>query len=190
MKKIISFLLIGILILGVTGCGSNSGKTRDNNEKTPNNNVDNTLKTEETKEDNKELVDLLNNTVNELLEYSKTNEFKVFDPRALYKIEDTLKEKGIKNYVFLAICDKKFTEKVELNSFAYTAELIPNYDGKCTYSTWSFDDVKYNTGEDRYTLVKDTNTNNYYNIRISFEKTKHYDKDKYYPVFSNSELLK
>ena len=37
MKKIVSFLLIGILILGVTGCGSNSNKAS-------NNNVDNTEK--------------------------------------------------------------------------------------------------------------------------------------------------
>ena len=187
-KKILLSLLVLVGLFTITGCGNSdtSSKTDNVNSNSKTNNTEQ----KNINEDNKELVDLLNSTVDKLLEYSKTNEFKVFSPGAIYQVEDKLKEDGIKNYVFLALCDEEFKEKVELTTFTNDASIIPNYDGKCTYSTWNFDNPKYNTGENRYILVKDNNKNYYYSVKITFKKTTHYDKEKYYPLFSNSTLLK
>lgn len=188
MKKT---LLLGIIIIGlfiITGCGNSNKSSEDANINS--NNKTNNAEQENIQEDNQELINLLNTTVDKLLEYSKTNEYKEFRPSAIYQIEDKLKEDGIKNYVFLALCDKEYKEKNELETFTNDASMIPNYDGKCTYSTWSFDNPKYNNGENRYVLVKDHNTKDYYSVKITFKKTTHYDKEKYYPIFSNSKLLK
>lgn len=192
MKKT---LLLGIIIIGlfiITGCGNSNKSSEDANINSNNktNNAEQENIQENIKEDNQELINLLNTTVDKLLEYSKTNEYKEFRPSAIYQIEDKLKEDEIKNYVFLALCDKEYKEKNELETFTNDASMIPNYDGKCTYSTWSFDNPKYNNGENRYVLVKDHNTKDYYSVKITFKKTTHYDKEKYYPIFSNSKLLK
>lgn len=191
MKKAILLVLITIVgVFAITGCG--------NKELINDNNVDNNNKQTEketsknNKEDNQELVDTLNNTVNELIKYTKSEEntYKVFRPDALYQIFDKMKENKISNYEFMASCDKEFKEKVELKEFAYTEDLIPNYDGKCTYSTWQSSNEKYNKGTDRYILVLDNNTNEYYSVKVSFKKMEFNNKNKYYPIFSNSTLLK
>lgn len=185
-KKILLFLLSGILVVGLTGCGTS------NNESNKSNNEDKKEEVQKTKEDNQSLVDTLNSTVEEMLEETKSenNKYKVFRPNALYQIFDKLDEKKIKNYIFMASCDKEFKEKVELKQFAYTESMIPNYDGKCTYSTWLCGEEKNNNGTDRYILVLDSNTNDYYSVKVSFKKIEFNNKNRYYPVFSNSSLLK
>ena len=185
-KKILglSVLLICILVTGLTGCGNNNESSTANNE--------NSKEVQKINEDNQDLIDTLNNTVNELLEYTKSesNTYKVYRPDALYQIFDKLHENNINNYKFMASCDKEFKEKVELKEFASTEKLIPNYDGKCTYSTWLYSEEKNNKGTDRYILVLDTNTNDYYSVKVSFKKIEYNNKNRYYPVFSNSSLLK
>lgn len=189
MKKILSILLCGVLLIEITGCGNNNG----NNENTSDKNVNNAEKeVTSSKEDNQELIDILNNSVNELLEYTKSedNTYKVFRPDALYHVFDKMKENNIRNYELMASCDKEFKEKVELEKFAYTEDLIPNYDGTCTYDTWQCSEENYNKGTDRYVMVKDIDKGNYYSVKVSFKKIKFNNKNKYYPVFSNSTLLK
>lgn len=191
MKKILLCLLCGVMLFSITGCGN---EKYNNTNKT---NVEESEKSEDkdsanVKEENQVLVDTLNNTVNELIEYSKSEEntYKVFRPDALYQIFDKMQENNIRTFELMASCDKEFKEKVELDKFAYMEDMIPNYDGKCAYDTWNCSNPDYNEGTDRYIMVKDTETNDYYSVKVSFEKIKFNNKNKYYPIFSNSKLLK
>ena len=189
IRKMSIMLLILTLIVGLAGCKNKN----DNLNKSLNdyNNVgSNEIITDELQEDNQELVDILNKSVDELLEYSKTNEYKVFKPGSLSQVYNQLIKDGISNYEFKALCDKKFTEKVETGFTFIKEKYIPNYDGKCKDYIWVFEDEEDNDGSNLYVLVKDINTNDYYSVKITFKRTKHYNKDKYYPVFSNSVLLK
>ena len=185
-NKLLIVLLSCILVIGLSGCGNSS------NESNKKSDDQNKKEVQKTKEDNQSLVDTLNSTVEEMLEETKSenNKYKVFRPNALYQIFDKLDEKRIENYIFMASCDKEFKEKVELKQFAYTESMIPNYDGKCTYSTWLCGEEKNNDGTDRYILVLDSNTNDYYSVKVSFKKIEFNNKNRYYPVFSNSSLLK
>lgn len=185
-RKVLSFLLVGIMTLSVVGCGkskidNNSNKDADVEEKGVSIN----------KGDNEELVDTLNNVISELYEENKEEgSFSL----ALYNISDRLKEKKINKYTFTAICDKEFNEKPNITGYTSPlekwtsdAKYIENYDGKCNYNTWAF--TEYNKGKDYNVLVLDTD-NNYYSVKVSFKKIKFKDKDRYYPTFSNSKLLK
>ena len=92
MKKT---LLLGIIIIGlfiITGCGNSNKSSEDANINSNNktNNAEQENIQENIKEDNQELINLLNTTVDKLLEYSKTNEYKEFRPSAIYQIEDNL----------------------------------------------------------------------------------------------------
>ena len=196
-KKILSLLLIGIIIISLTGCGNNNSSnvntSSNDNNTTKNENAtttDNEKKDENVKEDNQDLVETLNNVVNEFISEAEKDEDGYYSLSALFKIYDRLRENGIYNYEFRALCDAEFTEKVELEEFAYKEEMIPNYKGKCTYDTWNFDKEENNKGDDRYVLVLDTNTNDYYSVKITFKKRKFGKYTKYYPIFSNSKLLK
>ena len=194
-KKILSILLIGIIVIGLTGCGNNGSSntntsSNDNNTTENNTTTNNITKEENVKEDNQELVDTLNNVVNEFISEAEKDEDGYYSLSALFKIYDRLRENEIYNYEFRALCDAEFTEKVELDEFAYKEDMIPNYKGKCTYDTWNFDKEDYNKGDDRYVLVLDTNTNDYYSVKMSFKKRKFGKYTKYYPIFSNSTLLK
>lgn len=188
MKKILSILLCGILFIGLTGCGNDNTDTKND----PNSNVNSEEKeVQNDKEDNQELVDALNNTVSELYDESKEkSDFSI----ALYNITDRLKEKQINKYTFTAICDKEFDAKPNITGYTipnekWTSEAknIENYDGNCTYNTWAF--TEYNKGVDYNVLVSDDN-NEYYNVRVSFKKIEFNGKDRYYPTFSNSKILK
>ncbi len=188
MKKILGILFCGIIFIGLTGCGNDKVNVENNSKE----NVNSEEKdTSNVKEDNQELVDILNNTVEELKEEADENGYFSL---ALYKITDRLKEKEIDQYTVAALCDKEFEEKPIITGYTSEnwtsdAKNIENYNGTCTYDTWQFSD--YNkTGEDYNILVLDTNSNNYYNVTISFEKIKFNDETKYYPIFSNSKLLK
>ena len=65
-----------------------------------------------------------------------------------------------------------------------------DYEAFCTYDTWEFSEKDYNKGKDYYTLVYDKNTQTYYNVRISFKEFNINNKEKYYPIFNSSKLLK
>lgn len=185
MKKILGILLCGIIIFSITGCG-NDKKNMENKTNTNNEEKDVTKKG-----DNEELVDTLNNVISELYEEAKNEgDFSL----ALYNIDDRLKVKQIRKYTFTAICDKEFNEKPNITGYTSPSEkwtsdakYIENYDGKCNYNTWAF--TEYNKGKDYNVLVLDSN-NDYYSVKVSFKKFKFKDKDRYYPTFSNSKLLK
>lgn len=187
-RKILNILLIGIMILNVVGCGQNKTNKNDGS------NEDTNIEEKEVsinKGDNEELVDTLNNIISELYEENKVDgSFSL----ALYNISDRLKEKKINKYTFTAICDKEFNEKPNITGYTSPlekwtsdAKYIENYDGKCNYNTWAF--TEYNKGKDYNVLVLDTD-NNYYSVKLSFKKIKFRDKDRYYPTFSDSKLLK
>lgn len=193
-KKLLNILLVGILIVGLTGCENNNGNantsSNDNNAAENNTPTNNAKKEDNIKEDNQVLVDTLNNVVNEFISESEKDEDGYFSLNALFQIYDRLRKNEIYNYEFMALCDKEFTEKVELEEFAYKEDMIPNYKGKCTYDTWNFDKEEYNKGDDRYVLVLDEDTKDYYSVKMSFKKRKFGKYTKYYPIFSNSILLK
>ena len=86
---------------------------------------------------------------------------------------------------------KKYIKKEWLNSEFIGRAFNDDERARILETTnYNFDNPKYNTGENRYVLVKDNNKNYYYSVKITFKKTTHYDKEKYYPLFSNSTLLK
>lgn len=196
-RKILSILLISFLVIGLAGCGNNTSKnaniSSNNNDTTENNTTTtNVTKEEKIEEDNQELVDTLNNTASELFEYTQSDEntYKIFKPDSLGQILYRMEEKNIKNYKELASCDTEFKEKVDLSESVVSADSIPNYDGYCTYNSWQWAKEEYNKGKDWYILVKDTSTNNQYSVKVSFKKVEFNNKKWYYPIFSNSTLLK
>ncbi len=177
-NKYIYSLFIVFLFICLTGCGSNNQEKEDNketNEKT-------------VQEDNKELVDNMNNIVKSFLDKADNGEYYELD--AIYKVEDKLKEERLGNYKFIAFCDKEYKEKPNLEIFVINGDQLPNYDGNCTYSTWNFYNEKYNKGDDRYLLILDNDTKNYYSVRVSFKKKNIGNNNRYYPIFSDSILLK
>ena len=204
-KKILNLLLIVFLVIGLTGCGNNDNSNTNNSSNDNNiteNNTNNAIKEENVKEDNQELVDTLNNIVKELYEYDLENkkDSKYIFSYGLFNIDDKLQEKYPYKYEFLALCDEKFTEKIELTEFTISdessenqAKLTNGNTGKCTYRTWEFTsgmlkkDGKENLNY--YTLVKENDTNSYYNIKIFFKSITVEGKQRYYPKFSNSQLL-
>lgn len=187
MRKILIIALCGLFVFGLTGCGNDKA----DNENNSNENINSEEKeVSNNTEDNKELIETLNNAVSEL--YNEAKEKSDFS-LAMNNIIDRLKEKQINEYTFTAICDKEFDEKPNITGYTSPAEKwtsdaknIENYDGKCNYITWVF--TEYSNGEDYNILVLDTN-NDYYNVTVSFKKIKFNDKDRYYPTFSNSKLL-
>lgn len=190
MKQIIllNLLLLTLIITG--GCtenNSNESKQKQESSTQVTEKVSDNQVSEPITEENQELVDTLNNAVAAYIENAKEAGYYFL---ALYRIQNQLKDQGIERYQFLTLCDKPFTQKIELTSFKYDVEDMFDYEAFCTYDTWEFSEKDYNKGKDYYTLVYDKNTQTYYNVRISFKEFNINNKEKYYPIFNSSKLLK
>lgn len=191
MKKILSLLLCGIMVISLTGCGNDSDKegTKQNDVQNVSDETTNNEDIQNYHEDNQELVDAFNNAVSEL--YDEAKEENYFS-LALYKIMRKLDESGIDQYTAVALCDKAFEEEPIITGYTspnWTSDAsnIENYTGTCTYDTVEF--TKYNDGDDYNVLVLDNTTNNYYNVTISFKEIEFNGDVRYYPTFVNSKLL-
>lgn len=175
-KKVLSILLVGILIVGLTGCGSNESKNKS---------IDGNSTTSEskTKEDNQKLVDDLNNYISKVREEWDSKQ------RVGYISISHLQDDFKGTYTFLALCEDEFKEIPDIKEFAYKEDLIPNYDGYCMYDTV---ELQHERNKERklHTVVLVNETNEYYDVYITFKTFKMNDKTYTYPIFSNSKLLK
>ena len=193
-RKIFSLLLIGIIIVSLTGCGNGSSNTKG----TSNNNTTESETTKETKDDinNKgdkpDLIDALNGYVS--AEINKWDEEKYVSYFSLDHINDIVKNLDTWNYTFIALGNKKFAGTYSATDWKDKNEDLSNYDGKLYFSTIDFTRKDRLNAEKRYyLLVYDKADASYYNILITFKDYKvdnDIQKDKIYPIFSNSILLK
>ena len=119
MKRIIllNLLLLTLIITG--GCtenNSNESKQKQESSTQVTEKVSDNQVSEPITEENQELVDTLNNAVAAYIENAKEAGYYFL---ALYRIQNQLKDQGIERYQFLTLCDKPFTQKIELTSFKY-----------------------------------------------------------------------
>lgn len=195
-RKILSLLLVGIVIISLTGCGNNSS---DNTNKLSNDNNTESKTTQKTskedinnKGDNPDLIDALNGYVSdEIKKWEEENYVSYF---SLDHINDIVKNLDTWKYEFIALGNKQFTGTYTATEWKNKNEDLSNYDGKLYFSTVDFTRKDRLNAEGKYyLLVFDETDQSYYNILISFEDFKvdnDIQKDKIYPIFSNSTLLK
>ena len=192
-RKLLSLILIGIVVIGLTGCGNNNTDSSSNdNNTTESKTTKTTTENTSNKGDNPELIDALNGYVSDA--EKKWEEEDYVSYFSLDHINDIVKNLDTWKYEFIALGNKQFTGTYTITEWTNKNEDLPNYDGKLYFRTVDFTSKDRLNAEGKYyLLIYDETNESYYNILISFEDFKidnDIQKDKIYPVFSNSTILK
>ena len=196
-RKLLSILLIGIMLIGLTGCGNSNvsdNNSKENIDTLNENNSSTSIAKENTsiKGDAPDLIDNLNElTTKETNKWKEQNSVGFWD---VSSINDRAKDLDSWNYVFISMGDKPFSGTYTATEWKSPDDELTGYDGKRYYTTvdWTSKD-RLNSEGKYYLLVYDKDSKNYYNVLVTFEDfevNNNKQKNKIYPIFSNSSLVK